>query len=591
MKAKIFLFLFALPFFGVGVWMGYSIGNNLLDAWQMREWIPVQATLQRAGYETNSGDESDTYRAFAEYGYEYGGRRYINDRVGISGGSDNIGDYQRDMGRYLSGLRSRGETITVYVNPEDPADSIIDRSVRWGLIGFKAIFFLVFGGVGLGLIIAVFRAPQEKDPEDPMLRDAPWLANDKWQTAEIRSDSKPTMWAAWAFAAFWNLISAPLPFVVYTEITQKDNWLALIGLLFPLVGIGLITWAVKRTLEWRRFGPAPLTLDPFPGSIGGHVGGTIDLNLQYDVNSDFSLTLSNLHSYVSGSGEDRSRHEDVKWQDTQLAQVSPGPRGSRLRFRFDVPHNLNQSDAEQSDDSYYLWRLNISARLPGVDVDRNYEIPVYATGRKSAGLSDSSIQHARGRQKKIDMKAIEDLVDLTYKAGGPSMHFPIGRNLGGATTAAVVGAIFAGAGWWLLRYEGHPIMGGVVGLVGILVVVAGLYAVLNSLEVMQSGDEIQSVRRILGIPVSQRRMRRSDVIRLEKHVAAKSSSGRRHTIHYSVNAIGRDGQKMKLGEGFKGASQADAAAGLFASVFGLRVQEVGQAAESPDEEYDMLAAD
>ena len=26
-----------------------------------------------------------------------------------------------------------------------------------------------------------------------------------------------------------------------------------------------------------RFGPAPVTLDPFPGSIGGHVGGTIDL--------------------------------------------------------------------------------------------------------------------------------------------------------------------------------------------------------------------------------------------------------------------------------------------------------------------------
>ncbi len=591
MKARIFLFLFALPFFGVGVWMGYSMAVNLSDAWQMKQWDPVQGTLQRAGYETNSGDESDTYRAFAEYSYEYGGRRYSNDRVGISGGSDNIGDYQQEMGRYLRDLKNRGETVTVYVDTEDPADSIIDRSVRWGMIGFKSIFFLVFGGVGLGLIIAVIRAPQEKDPEDPRFRDAPWLANDKWQTAEIRSDSRATMWTAWAFAAFWNLISAPLPFVIYTEVTEKDNWLALIGLLFPLVGIGIITWAVKRTLEWRRFGPAPLTLDPFPGSIGGHVGGTIDVNLQFDSDAEFSLTLSNLRSYVSGSGEDRSRHEDVKWQDTQLARASPGPKGSRLSFRFDVPDNLDESDASQDEDSYYLWRLNLCARLPGVDVDRNYEIPVYATGRKSAALSDLSIQNARGRQKKIDLELVGNMVNLQYHAGGPAMRFPMGRNLVGGLTGALIGAIFSGAGWWLLRYEGHPFIGAVVGLVGILVVAAALYAMLNSLEVMQSGDEIRSVRRILGFPVSRRRMRRSDVVRLEKHIAAKSNTGKRHTIHYSLFAISRDGTKMKLGENFRGASQADAAAGLVASVFGLSVREVGQAAESPYEDYDMLAAD
>jgi hypothetical protein len=39
MKGRIFLFLFALPFFGVGVWMGYSIAANITDAWQMRQWV------------------------------------------------------------------------------------------------------------------------------------------------------------------------------------------------------------------------------------------------------------------------------------------------------------------------------------------------------------------------------------------------------------------------------------------------------------------------------------------------------------------------------------------------------------------------
>ncbi len=352
MKGKIFLFLFALPFFGVGVWMGYSIVANLNEAWQMKQWAPEQATLRRAGYETHSGSDSTTYEAYAEYSYEFAGRMYSNDRVGISGGSDNIGNYQQDMGRVLSSAMNRGESITVYVDPENPSDSIIDRTVRWGMIGFKSIFFFVFGGVGLGLIIAVFRSPKEKDLDDPIYRDAPWLANDKWQTAEIRSGSRTAMWGGWALAAFWNLISAPLPFVIYTEVTEKDNLFALIGLLFPLVGIGLITWAMKSTLEWRRFGPAPVTLDPFPGSIGGHVGGTIDVNLPYDANTEIKLTLTSLHSYVSGSGKNRSRNESAEWQDTQVAHLSPGTKGSRLSFRFDVPENLQQSDATQSEDSY-----------------------------------------------------------------------------------------------------------------------------------------------------------------------------------------------------------------------------------------------
>ena len=169
MKGKLFLLLFALPFFGVGVWMGYSIGSNLIDAWQMQQWTPVDAVLHRAGYETHSGDDSNTYKAYAEFSYSYGGQQYLNDRVAISGGGDNIGDYQQDLGRRLGGVMGRGESVTVYVNPADPSDSIVDPTIRWGLLGFKAIFFFVFGGVGLGLLIATFRAPKEKDLSAPNL--------------------------------------------------------------------------------------------------------------------------------------------------------------------------------------------------------------------------------------------------------------------------------------------------------------------------------------------------------------------------------------------------------------------------------------
>ena len=67
-KGRVFVTLFALPFFAVGAWMLVSIGSLFHDAWRMQGWEPVPAQLLAAGYETRSGDDSDTYEAYARYG-------------------------------------------------------------------------------------------------------------------------------------------------------------------------------------------------------------------------------------------------------------------------------------------------------------------------------------------------------------------------------------------------------------------------------------------------------------------------------------------------------------------------------------------
>ena len=591
MKGRILLCLFALPFFGVGAWMGYSIAGHLNDAWRMQDWIPVAATLTRAGYESHADDDGTTYEAYAQYTYTYEGRVYVGERVAIAVGADNIGDFQQELGARLSAAMARRETVTVYVNPALPSEAIIDRSLRWGLLGFKSIFFFVFGGFGLGLLIFVFRAPKKKDPSAPELTGRPWLVNDDWQTATIRSSSKMAMWAAWGFAAFWNLISAPLPFVVHRELVGNGNALALIGLLFPIVGVGLVVWAVRRTREWRRFGPAPVTLDPFPGAIGGHVGGTIDVNLPYDPSAKFSLTLTNVRSYVSGSGKKRRRRESAEWQDAQVAHATSGARGTRLSFRFDVPPGLAESDADQSEDSYHLWRLGLQAELPGADIDRDYEIPVYATGEESSQLSGYAIEEAKSEQGRLDLDAIQEIVNLTHSAAGKSLYYPVGRNLLGGLMGLVVGSIFAIAGWFLTIHEGHTFFGGVFGLVGLLVALSSLYVALNSLEVVKQGSEIRTVRRILGIPVSRRRMKIADFFRFRKSASSKSQSGSKHTIRYTIAAVDRSGEKLTLGEGFKGAGQAKAAMEFFSRELGLTPAKNEPEPDASYADADFLAAD
>lgn len=572
MKGKIFLFLFALPFFGVGVFMLYLVSSNLVDVWQMQDWQATPATLSNAGYSSHTGDDSTTYEAYATYTYVFGGISYSGSRVGLSSGADNIGNYQTQMGHRLERAWRNGEAITVYVDPANATESIIDRDVRWGLVGFKSIFALVFGGVGLGLIIYVFRSRPAKDPADPAYKDAPWFANDDWQSATIRSGSKTAMYVSWGFAAFWNLISAPLPFVVYGEVVDKQNYVALVGLLFPLIGAGLIVWAVRRQREWTRFGPTPVTLDPFPGSIGGNVGGTIDIRLPYASANAFKMTLTAVESYVSGSGKNRSRREKARWQDTVIAHTEPSAEGTRVLFRFDVPGGLSGSDAVQDNDRYHIWRLNLTSELPGADLDRDFEIPVYPTGELSESLPEQVLDRARDAQESIDDRSIRERLNITQSMSGKTVLYPAGRNLASSIGGVLVGAIFTGAGWFLVTSEGERVFGSIFGGVGALIAVGSLYMVLNSLQVTLQGMTITTVRRVLGLPVRRQTVRSDAVTRFSKDSRTQTQSGNTHVMHYSIFLHDNAGQKICVGEGFKGENEASAAIRLLKREFGIRSQ-------------------
>jgi hypothetical protein len=569
MKGRLLGSLFALPFFGVGVWMLWSVGNNFHDVWDMQDWQPVEARLSAAGYTTSSGDDSDTYEAYATYHYTFFGQAFKGERVSLSSGGDNIGDYQQDIGRRLSSAMSRNELITVWVNSDDPGESIVDRSLRWGLLGFKSIFLFVFGGVGLGLLIAIWRAPKEKDKTKPEYQSAPWLLNHDWQSASIRSDSKMSMWGAWAFAAIWNLISSPTPFLAYREVVDKQNYIALVALLFPIVGIGLIGWAVKRTKEWRKFGPTPVELDPFPGSIGGHVGGRIEMPLAYDSSNKFLLTLTSIHSYMSGSGKNRSRREQVLWQDEVLAHSESTGTGTRIEFRFDVPTGKKESDADPSDDSYDLWRLNVRADIDGTDLDRSYEIPVYPTGQESSGISDRNIERSDEEQNAVYDSAILTHIKISNDGMGRKYSYSMGRNLISNAGAILIGSTFATIGWYIAFVEGQRLFGFVFGGVGAIVAIAAFYMLFKSLDVSIGAGDITSVRRLFGVPVRTRSMRRDSLSRLDVNNGMQAQSGTRHIVYLKVKAVDRSGNELLLGDGFKGVPMADAAVRLFQNELGF----------------------
>lgn len=164
-----FCYLWSLLAIPAGLFTLWSAVDQIHVAHRMSHWWPVQATLIDAGvyeYEDNGAVDDNgrsvvTYEAYADYSYKFYGVRYTGNRVGVASGSDNIGDYQQQLGARLRSAMERDETITVWVDPNDPSQSIIDRHVRLGVIVFLLFGGLLFSGVGLTILVCL-NAAQRK---------------------------------------------------------------------------------------------------------------------------------------------------------------------------------------------------------------------------------------------------------------------------------------------------------------------------------------------------------------------------------------------------------------------------------------------
>jgi hypothetical protein len=558
--------LFGLPFFGVGAGvLLFLIVPTLYDGWRMASWPATQGTLLRAELVAGSSDGSTTYRLEARYRYAVAGRSYENDRTAIVNTGDNIGDFQETLGRRLEQALHAERPVTVWYDPENPADAVLNRDIRWGLLGFGLIFVVVFGGVGGGFIYAGLRGAKTAVP--PAADAKPWLKRPEWNAGEIRSGAKGGMYFAWVFASIWNLVGIPAAFFV-ASVWREHGTVALLILIFPLAGLLLLIWAVKTTLEWRRFGATPLTMDPFPGAIGGDVGGEISVDIPYDPGVAYDVTLSCINSYVTGVGKNRSRHEKLVWQDSGYAVVHPAIHGIRLQFRFEVPDGLPESEAHG--DNYHLWRLTVRGEMAGVDLDRNFEIPVYRTGEKSQRIAALS---ARERPQGVPELTAEALLPLTRSGSSVVVHYAMLRKPGESLGILLFGGVFSGLGAFLWQFGATKdfmfyVMGGMFMFAGGAITLAGLYTLFNALHIRFDGRSVCAVRSVLGIPVGRKSAEYRAIQAIEHTQGTSSQSGSAHAVDYSVVAKTPEGD-ITLAERLDSHSKAETVVAYFEKLTGI----------------------
>lgn len=385
-------------------------------------------------------------------------------------------------------------------------------------------------------------------------------------SAAIPGNTQSNLRTAWLFGILWNLISAPLLVIIPSELER--NRLAAIGFLFPVIGVGLLTWAVITTLRWRRFGTSRFEMAP--ATLGGQLTGTIHTRLD-DVRSiRVTLKLTCLDRTTRGSGEDRDTREQILWREEYVVpegQVGLGGLGAAIPVRFAIPADARETTAVGQSDGI-VWVLAAEASLSGVDYKEDFDVPVRrgeSTGMVEPTRSDA---FASAREPISPADLVASGIHITPTHEGTQYYFSAARNasFGGGLTMFTL--LWTGALW--LQYT--------LAFPWIFVIATGAFELVLLLLVLDSwfGTTIvtigsETVRRrhaILGMG-STRVIPKPSIKELDLHISMQST-GRSGTPYYELRATLDSGKHRHLGAGIRNKRHAEWLAERMRSETGLR---------------------
>ena len=419
----------------------------------------------------------------------------------------------------------------------------------------------------------------ESEPQDVLLSRPGWAEG--WASAA----SGREVVTQWVATAIWNAMGIPIAWIAFFG--DKDLGLPMtVGLVaFAAVGILLLVFAVRGTLRWRRFGKLRIELDPQPGSLGEHVGGTIELPVHQLDETSIRVLLLCINDRLVETSDGSGRRESIGWAAEVIPKIERSGSGVRIRFTLEIPPDLPPTTAKSDD--YIKWVVRVQAELPGADLDQTFEVPV---------LQLDPVRHAASPALASPTTAADALVlsdtivRVRRQRGGLTLYYPVGRGGYAGIMLLIFGAVFAGMGTFFFSKTVSMMDGSVFAIVfmifssgflvvfggvGGLIMLLGLYSLVNSLVVEIRNGKI-STRRWFFLPF-KRSARLEDVERVEMDVSSRMGDGAKAERKVRVRAFLKGGKRLCLGDDVPWGQPSEALAGLLSAELGMPVDFVHNA--------------
>lgn len=382
----------------------------------------------------------------------------------------------------------------------------------------------------------------------------PWMEVRDWSTNSITSNVKGAIVGYLILFIVTASVSLLLSYNIdgMLAAVKREPPFA-IFILFPILALGSLFLCLKVTIQWFINGKCPLVLDPFPGSIGGQVGGTVNTNISYQTGLRAKIRLKCVMATTKiTSGETRTT-ESTLWEDTGICDGKMSGKRTSFEFCFDVPKKLPESSIKSKNNTSVYWCVDVISKGKSANLERGYIIPVFQTAEKSVAIRTNTATSAITEEAAImDVSSFANINIQT--ASAQATYYGFKRPAVGLVLM-LMGPFFG-----IVVFSGAPMFMKIIFfIVAFILLSIGLYQIGKCLSVLITPSEICARRYFFGVPVRTKTMSKKKF----SHFRRQDSQGINDTMNYKLYAcergvLGNRGEEILVAESL--ASKADASA-------------------------------
>ena len=337
------------------------------------------------------------------------------------------------------------------------------QGIRQYGTGQNAIVLIVVGAVciAIGLLVmwglrSAASANAKSEALEAQYPGKPWMWREEWVNRSIRDSNRLGAIGMWIFAFFWNAIAIPMAVLIAPSELAKENYAALLILIFPLVGIFVLIAAIYQTLRSIRFGTSMCHLQNVPIVPGRKFRGDVEIGNDTTPEDGYHFRVASLQALTTGTGKNRSTTEHTLWDEeieVDAAAAMRSPTGVRVPFELATPADGHTTDESDSSNRYF-WRLYATAQFAGVDYAAQFQIPVFQTGEAVDGSEFAAFeQRHRSEAVRHELSPSSGVEVSPRPEGGEEFRIQAKKTIGGMLRSLLFLVILNAALAALIHYN------------------------------------------------------------------------------------------------------------------------------------------